>query len=161
MPLNDIVGQAIEATRKNGRIVLHDAVEFAVPRIKADPEALDRVIRDGLSRQIKTQYTKEIDAVSKEQSGQSSLPFDRVRRAYALDLNGRELKETEHMVRIEWQRIRAIRRQQIVNDMAHLKDLDDADLLLAPLWDANPALTYGEVKALWILRKPAAVAAAE
>lgn len=149
MPLNDILAQAIDETRHGPSLSTHEAIEAALPRVKEDEEALDQILREGLGKRIKDMVTKELRKRATESAGQGLLPFDQLRKAYALDTDGRMIKNTDALTRGEWERIREIRRKQIEADTAHLKLLDDVTEMVDDIWQPRPELTFGEVKALW------------
>lgn len=148
MSLADIVQEAIAATERDKQIVTHAAVEYAFPIVRDDDEATDQCVREALSKRIKDAATRR-DRGSRDNDGdRQPLLFD-LRPRHALDTDGRILKNTRAMTRIEFSRVREIRRKSIIADEAYLKQLDEAAAALSPIWDLYPALTFGEVEEIY------------
>jgi hypothetical protein len=147
MALSDIVSQVISDTKdSNGSVRTHDAVERGVPLVKEDDEAVDQCISEALSIRIKNVALNERKKDKTRISGPDDL-FG-LRGRHALDTDGRMLKATHALTRLEFERIRQIRRDSLRADEAYLAKLDNAAAVVSPVWDANPDLTFGEVCAL-------------
>lgn len=141
--LTDIVSQVVASAQDaEGSIDSHAAVTMGVPLVKADDEAVDQCISEALAKRIKDAATRVSKAANDAPDSQSDL-FE-LRPRHALDIEGRTLKSTRALSRLEFERIRQIRRESLANDAAYLARLDNAASTLAPIWDAQPALTYGE-----------------
>jgi hypothetical protein len=144
MSLNDIVGRVIDVCKKDGRIDTHSAIEAGLPLVLQDDDVRDRLIRDALGRAILAASTR-ISRVS-DQTKQPSFFGDRLRRAYATNLDGRTIKETDSLTRLEFERLISIREKQVMDDMAHLNVLREAKRQLSPIWDVHPDYTYGQAE---------------
>jgi len=141
--LTDIVSEVIASTQDaEGSINTGVAVTKGVPLVKADAEAVDQCISEALAKRIKDAATRARKAAEDAPDAQPDL-FD-LRPRHALDIEGRTLKSTHALSRLEFERIRQIRRDSLASDEAYLARLDNAASALAPIWDAYPALTYGE-----------------
>jgi hypothetical protein len=148
MSLSDIVLQVIDETKDaDGSIPTQKAVTLGLPLVKRDGEAVDQCIKEALSIRIKNVATRE------RNKEKGSAPSDMedlfgLRPRHALDIEGRVLKATHALTRLDFERIRQIRRESLLADAAYLKKLDDAAAALSGIWDDHPALTYGEACAL-------------
>lgn len=147
MSLADIVQEAIAATEKNEQINTHAAVEHAFPIVRDDDEATDQCVRETLARRIKDVATRR-EGQSRNKEDHQPVLFD-LRPRHALDTDGRIIKNTRAMTRMEFSRVRDIRRQSIIADEAYLKQLDEAATALAPIWDLYPTLTFGEAEEIY------------
>lgn len=144
MSLSDIVSKVVAETQDaSGSIVTRDAVEIGKPLVREDEEAVDQCISEALAIRIKAAAQRENKKSEKRDPRQPEL-FG-LRPRHALDIEGRILKSTHALTRIEFERIRQIRRESLVADAAYLKKLDDAARALSTIWDSNPELTFGEV----------------
>lgn len=155
MSLNDIVGRVIELCDRNGAIDTHKAVQTAFPLVIADDEATEQLVREGLAKRIKDAATK-MNRQSEQAASQASFFGDKLRRRYALDTDGRVIKETEYMQRLEFERLIAIREKSIIDDTAHLDVLKRALVAVAPIWDRNPEYTYGQAERAFLAAELAA-----
>lgn len=155
MSLNDIIGRAVELCQRAGSVDVHRVVNTALPFVMDDDETRDMLVRDALGRRVKDSLTK-LSRAAGDEVKQASFFGDHLRRRYALDLEGRVIKETEFLSRFEFERIISIREKQIVADMAHLEVLKRARDALAPIWDRNPTYTYGEAEAAFLAAERAA-----
>lgn len=154
--LTDIVSEVIAASQDSEGSLndRHRAISLGVPLVKEDAEAVDQCIAEALGKRIKDAMTRAPSVAASAPDRQVNL-FD-LRPAHALDTEGRVIKTTRALSRLEFERIRQIRRDQIANDAAYLKRLDEAAVALGPIWDANPALNYGEAEDLFRLARGAA-----
>lgn len=143
--LNDVISQAIDTVRDaRGRVNVHSAVEIALGLI--DDEDGDTLIRAALSERIKRaaeRGTKAIETAAAEPL-QGAL-FKDLRRAYALDEEGRVVKSTDDLTQLEFERIIRIREQSIESDLAHLKILRQALITVRSLWSSHPDWTFAQV----------------
>jgi len=146
MSLNDIIGHIIELYDIGNQIETHKAVQAAFPLVLADEEARDQIILEGLSKRIKDMATRAHRKSDDDPDKQTSFFGDRLRQRYALDVDGRVIKDTDAMSRIEFERLIAIREKQMDADAAHLNVLKAAREALAPFWDAHPDYTYGQAE---------------
>lgn len=144
MPLSDIVSKAIDETKDgDGSIRTHEAVKVGFPLVKGDDEAVDQCISEALAERIKKAAQNEKNLDKARISGPDDLFGLRTR--HALDTDGRMLKATHALTRLEFERIRQIRRESLKADEAYLAKLDNAAAAVSPLWDAHPDMTFGEV----------------
>lgn len=142
--LNDRINAVLEEARRvTGRVDLHTAVEAVRPSLTE--EESDQLLGEALHRRAKECATRGLAALRARSSGaQSELPF-KLHTAYALDLDGRYVKQTMDMTRVEVRRAIQIREDQLAADAAHLNELKLAERASAPVWDANPSWTFGRV----------------
>lgn len=150
--LTDIVSEVISETKDaEGSINTSQAVTLGVPMVRKDDKAVDQCISEALAIRIKAVATRER---KKSNTGsRDQLSFFDLRPRHALDIEGRILKSTHALTRLEFERIRQIRRESLSADAAYLQKLDNAAIAVAPFWDAHPEATFGEVCDL--LRKAA------
>lgn len=154
--LTDILRRAAESVRQaDGTVSLANAAAAALPLVKDDAEAVDIALREAVSINIKRMLTREAKTLGFGVHGQIGDLFG-VRAAHVLDLEERIVKETDSMSRVEFDRLRSIRRKQLNDDAAYLDILDRATSQLALFWDAEPELTYGEVKVRYLAARKAA-----
>lgn len=153
MPLSNIIGRAIDLNTIMGVTVQAKAVAAAVELLRADAEATDEARYVAASRLIHDQATKAMRKVMAS-SAQGSLFFgQRLRARYALDTDGRIIKDTDRLTRLEWRRAIQIRMDQLEADKAHLDAMRLADRELSPIWDEYPQKMYGEVERIYLARR--------
>lgn len=154
MLLSDIVGRVIDVCKKDGRIDTHRAIEAGLPLVLQDDDVRDKLIRDALGRAILAASTR----ISRASDGtkQSSFFGDKLRQGYALDIDGRMIKETDSLTLIEFDRLILIREKQITDDIAHLNVLREAKRQLSPIWDVHPDYTYGQAERAFLATETAA-----
>lgn len=141
--LSDVIGHVVEVgTDGFGRLDVHSAVALAVEMI--DDEDRNTLVEEALGKRIKDAATKAKRAAANAASSQGAL-FADVRRAHALDTDGRIVKLTDEMTELEFKRVIEIRRKQIADDIAYLDVLEHAYLQVQPVWRAHPDETFGEV----------------
>lgn len=88
------------------------------------------------------------DSISRLASSQIELPF-KLSGAVAIDVEARKIKLTEALSQMEFKRAMEIRRKQIKDDQAQLKEWEDAESLANPYWRKHPDWTFGQcVKAM-------------
>ncbi|WP_374322870.1 hypothetical protein [Brevundimonas sp.] len=141
--LRDRIRIALDDLRApDGHIDLHEVVKAV--RVDLSDEDKAYFIDRGIYADAKAASTRGRAAL-KERAGrtQIALPFD-LDHAYALDLDGRYVKNTVDMTRIEVRRAIEIRRGQIAADKARLTELENADRECAPHWDRHPDWTFGQ-----------------
>jgi len=126
------------------------AVDAAMPRVMADPVALENAARIGVDRTVTEIATRQKRADRKKGGGQFDM-FEEfgLRPAYAIDTNGRKLKYTGWLTQMEYLRIMQIRRDQLEADGAHLDTLEKTYQQIKPFWDANSHLMFDEVALLY------------
>jgi len=145
MSLSNIIGRVLELCPANGAIDVHEAVQTAMPLVMADDEAMRQLLTEALGKRIKDAATSQMRRAA-DVGVQPSFFGNLMRQAYALDIEGRQIKETSYLTRIEFERIIVIREKQLIADTTQLNVLRRARAALAPLWDMNPEYTYGEVE---------------
>lgn len=69
----------------------------------------------------------------KSASSQIELPF-KLSGAVAVDVDARKIKLTEALSQMEFKRVMEIRRKQIKDDQAQLKEWENAESLADPYW---------------------------
>lgn len=164
MSLKEIVADLLEEFEPyGGSIQMHQAVKAGRPRVMADPDAVMMLVDEGLYTRLKNTGTRHVRAmrrggvetVSGEPvpGGGRVLQMDMfeafgLRPRYALDNENREIKRTDWLTRAEFRRLIALREQQQIADAMHLERLRAAERRLAPAWDQNPDLLFGQVAAL-------------
>jgi hypothetical protein len=147
MALTDILHRVMEICEVNGQLDQGHVTSTGVPLVKADPEAVDECVRETVWRRVGV-MTKRLPRLATATSRQAEL-FPGLRTHYAVDTEGRVLKQTGLLSQLEFDRVIAIREKQVADDAAHLKVLKDARADLRGLWNANPALTFSQVEALF------------
>jgi hypothetical protein len=109
MSLSEIVSRVVAETQDaSGSIVTRTAVEIGKPLVRGDDEAVDQCISEALAIRIKAVAQREGKKSEKLDPKQPEL-FG-LRPRHALDIEGRVLKATHALNRIEFERIRQIRR---------------------------------------------------
>lgn len=156
--LNDIIGQVIEACDAPEGIDTHRAVDMAVPMVLADDDARDQIIREGLWKRIKDQATRAMRRMQADENVQDEQLdlFGKLRRRYALDVDGRRLKNTRDLSRMEFRRLIQIREKQVEDDVAHLKVLRDVEAAVSRVWDVLPDQPLGKVMDVYLVQRAAA-----
>jgi hypothetical protein len=147
MALTDILHRVMEICEVNGQLDQGHVTSTGVPLVKADPEAVDECVRETVWRRVGV-MTKRLPRLATATPRQAEL-FPGLRTHYAVDTEGRVLKQTGLLSRLEFERIIGIREKQVADDAAHLKLLKDAREELAPLWDRRPEATFGEIEAAY------------
>lgn len=153
MALTDIIHRVIDLCEVDGLLAQVQAVSAGVPLVMADPEAVEECVRETVWRRVGT-LSKRVARQAAATPRQAEL-FPGLRTRYAVDTDGRVLKLTSLLSRLEFERVIDIREKQIADDMAHLEVLRQARRQVRQLWDANPTLTFGEVEALFCLAQAA------
>lgn len=153
--LTDICDRLIELHDRPGLgIDVHAAVTAGVPLVMADAEAVEGAVKQALHKLIKDRATKQVRSEG-DRRGQLML-FPDLRAAYALDVEGRTVKRTVDLSRLEFERLITVRAEQVVADTRHLEALRDARTKAAPMWDMHPAATFGEIVAMLAVAEQAA-----
>lgn len=142
--LNDRISAAIEAARdETGRVDLHVAIGAVKPTLTDEDK--ERLIDDSLHRRAKTCATRgRAELKARASQSQADLPFE-LQAAYALDLDGRYVKQTIDLTRVEVRRLIQIREEQATADAVHLNELKRAEREAGPIWDAHPDWVFGQV----------------
>ena len=154
--LNDAIGRAIELHDHPGQgIEVHSCVKTAWGLLKDDDESVEILCKEAIAKRIKDKVTNASRNAATASSTQLPL-FPNLRAAYALDIDGRRLKDTRDLSRMEFKRLIVIRRDQLTADAAHLKHLTDAEREVAALWDASPGKTFGEICDIYAAQRRAA-----
>lgn len=164
MSLKEIVADLLDEFEPyGGSIQMHQAVKAGRPRVLADPEATVMLVDEGLYNRLKNTGTRHVRAMRRNGAetiageagpgGGRAMQLDMfeafgLRPRYALDNDNREIKRTDWLTRAEFRRLIALREQQQIADALHLEKLRAAERRLAPAWDLNPDLLFGQVAAL-------------
>lgn len=147
MALTNIIHKVIEKCEIDGELTQEKAVGAGVPLVMADPDAVDECVRETVWRRVNT-MTKRLRHRIMPAPRQAEL-FPGLRTHYAVDTDGRVLKQTGLLTRLEFERVISIREKQVADDTTHLEVLRQARRQLQRLWDANPALNFGAVETLF------------
>jgi hypothetical protein len=149
--LTDICRSAyVECEVYREGVATDKAVEVALPRVMADPVALENAARIGVDRTVSEIATRQKRVARKMGQGQYDM-FEEfgLHSAYAVDTNGRKLKYTGWLTQMEYLRIMQIRRDQLDADAKHYSVLEATYERIRPIWDANPHLMFDEVALLY------------
>lgn len=143
--LSDVIGEVLaDQIDAFGRLDVNSAVVAALPRL--DEEDLEALARDALGRRIKEAVTRRVGKIMRDTfSGQTELPFPNLKRAHAIDTEGRVMVLTEEMREMDFRRAIKIREDQLDADEAYLKELRVAFNSVKPIWVQYPDLTFGEI----------------
>lgn len=151
---NEIIGRVVSVFEDAPTIDQKSALQSAKELILQDEEATDQAVSMAAQKAIKDRATAHERKVSEEDARQLAMIFKRpIRNRYAVDTDGRVLKLTSELSRLEWRRIIAIREKQLADDAAQLQALKERENAFGPLWDVHPHLTYREVERLWLSRQ--------
>jgi hypothetical protein len=158
MSLNDILGQLIEEYEPTGSsIQMHAAIQASRAMVLADREITIYLIDESLGRHLTQKSTRTLGTVRGRRGGKGDDPrqtnmFEAfgLRPRYALDTEERDVKRTDWLSRAEVNKLIAIREAQLVADTRHLEKLRYALDTVAPLWDLNPDLTFGQIIELYM-----------
>lgn len=82
-------------------------------------------------------------AVKAMVSAQGELPFN-LPGAVSMDLEGRKVKLTRNLSQHEFERAIGIRKKQLADDEAVLKEFEAANRAFRPHWTRNPSWTAGQ-----------------
>jgi hypothetical protein len=126
------------------------ALKIGVPIVyRIKPLAL-RLIREGLRRAIDAIATEgTLRAARPLQFGQLSLDFVAGIPPRFTLANG-DPKDTPDLTKSEWRYVLDVRRRQLMQDNAIQSQLERVDAAFAPIWDARPDYTFGQVHAAWL-----------
>ena len=136
--LSDLVNDAILTnTADDGTINVTGAMESIKPSL--DDECREVLINEALTTRVTT-AAKSAKSNLRSRASQRNfeLPFKGLHHAYPLDLDGRYIKRTEALSRVEFESVINIREKQIINDMGHLEKLRSAHAAMLPIWKENP-----------------------
>lgn len=152
--LSDRVNAAVEAARGEGRIIVHNIASALMGELTNDE--LTQAAWEGLAKRVKEAATRgKAEVIARATTAQPDLPFN-LASAYALDLGEREVKLTRDLTRIELRRVIEIRRQSVEADLRSLSELERAEAVSAPIWDAHPDWLFGAVLDAAVLSAEAA-----
>lgn len=105
-------------------------------------------IAEIIRRMKGTARTLTAKAFEQVGSKQIELPF-RLDGAVAIDTDSHKIRLTESLSQIEFKRAIEIRRKQIKDDQANLKEWENAEQLARPYWNKHPDWSFGQcVKAI-------------
>ena len=150
--LSDLVAEAV-AEVDDGRARDPSAAAALVVERVGDEEKVVLLFEAALLRCKKAAAARgPAESRSAATSGQLSL-FPEPLGAYAVDLDSNIMVQTGRLTRAEFQRIIAIREQQIVNDSSRLRDLRRAYNSVTPFWDAHPDWTFAQCCAALVERE--------
>jgi hypothetical protein len=142
--LSDLIAEVADGLREqSAAVTIHDVVAETRGRVDDDDRAqlIDEALAERAKRYLVRARGAANDTVG---AGQGALPFG-LQAAYPVDLDGRQIKSTRHLTRVELRRVIAIREASVQADQAKLHDLRLAEVATAPYWDADPALLFGDV----------------
>lgn len=144
--LNDLARRVLSELRdETGSVKVHEAVKLVRPQL--DEQDCERLIEEGIAIAIKRagQETRRaaLDASTSPSNGQHEL-FPSLRPMYALDVDGRSIKDTGSLSLLEFRRIIAIREKQLEDDRSHLEVLRTALGAVMPHWSINPSWTFAQ-----------------
>jgi hypothetical protein len=127
------------------------AVEVALPRVMADPEALRHAARIGVDKTVTDMATRQRRKERDKGEGDQFEMFEEfgLRQRYAIDTDGRKLKYTGWLTLMDFMRIIQMRRDQLLADQNHLGALEKTLERLRPIWEAKPHLMFDEVALLY------------
>jgi hypothetical protein len=157
--LRDILGRLVEQFEPTGSsIQMHRAIQAGRPMVMAEPETLIYLVDESLGRHLTQFSTRSLGTVRSLRGGKrgddprQTNMFEAfgLRPRYALDTEERDVKRTDWLSRAEVNKLIAIREAQLVADTRHLEKLRYALDTVAPLWDLNPDLTFGQVIELYM-----------
>lgn len=150
--LSDRIAQAMEANTSDGRCDTEGAAADLIAMF--GPEDTARAQAELASRLIGSAARKAFGEIGAASAAQGELPF-RLHRAYALDLDGRQVVNTFDLTQREANRALEIRDRQIAADTASRNDLARAIKAAEPFWTVEHGLSFGRA-----LERAAAEAAA-
>ena len=156
--LNDIIGRVIDECDAPDGIDTHRAVDMAFPLVAEDDEARDQLIREGLWKRIKDQATRALRKIQSDGNSRDEQLdlFGMLKHRYAIDVDGRKIKNTRDLSRLEFRRLIAVREQQIEQDTAHLKVLRNVHAAVSIVWDLLPDQPLGRVMDVYLAKDDAA-----
>jgi hypothetical protein len=149
MSLSSIIAEAVFENEHNGVVDRQAAINAALAKVKEDDELVDRILKAGISKQVKDYACKAVHQLEQTPAQHSLFGL---RHAHTLDDDENIIKQTQYMTRIEFQGLITLRRRQVKADMAYLKLLEDAATETASIWDEHPDWTWGQVEAEYALR---------
>jgi hypothetical protein len=153
--LSEKVHDAVQAHVDGGVYDRHGAIQ----EVKASLEDEDReiLIDEALAVRVKNACVNGKKSTERGGAAPAQLTmFPDLHVGYPLDHDGRQIKQTDALSRIEFRRIIEIRREQIKRDEAHLQSLMQAEATVSPLWDRYPDKTFGEICSLYMAKMEAA-----
>lgn len=152
--LSDVIGRVVELeTDPLGNLDIHRAVAVARPMLDGDD--IEMLLAEALAKRIKDATTRERKQIEGLDNDQADLPFPDLRRAHAIDTEGRFVVLTDSMSEMQFRRVIEIRRKQLKHDRAYLDVLEQAFRQVEPIWTEHPDFTFGEVCRLLIVKAAA------
>lgn len=145
--LNAIIRELVDENA-GPTVIVGQVVPEGVRRVLADTEATQVAVAETVGRRLRMALTRRSRDLAGTERRQGSF-FGDLRQSYAIDVDERVIKQTAYLTRDEFSRVMEIRRDQIAADRTHLSVLEHAAAQLEELWDANPALTFGQVERLF------------
>lgn len=143
--LSDVISKAVNSVNIGGRIDTKDAVSEAKSHLDGDMR--DLLVVEALSKRIKQAVCKLRRNETKVVSAQHSFSFPDLRYAYALDIDGQYIKDTDQLSQLEFCRLIEIREKQLADDSAHLAVLRKAYDSVLPFWETE--MVFGEVESAY------------
>jgi hypothetical protein len=125
-----------------GRLNIHAACARAKQEI--DDEDRESLIDEALAGRIKQAAQRGKTAARAQTYEQGSFPFEKLRRAHAIDTDERVVVTTTEMTQMQFKRAIEIREKQVADDQAYLKELTNAYMAVRPIWDEHPEWTFGQ-----------------
>jgi len=106
-------------------------------RKRTSIKTIARDLKDAASRIAK-------QVIRQQETAQMAFAFFKLPGAVSLDLEGRKIKFTRSLTRLEYQRASKIRKDHHTASGDAIKEFDAAEAAVAPYWDQNPEWTFGQ-----------------
>jgi hypothetical protein len=141
--LSEVMSEVIEQQlTSSGTIVPAQAALAAMSMLDEDDIGL--LASAELRRRFNGAMNTARRSIANSFKAQTSFPFPDIRLAHPLDIDNRVIKLTSEMSEMEFNRVIEIRVKSIADDTAYLDKLTQARDELAPIWKAQPDLTFSE-----------------
>jgi hypothetical protein len=141
--LTEVMAEVIEQQlTAAGTIVPAQAASAALSML--DDDDIGLLASAELRRKFKAAMGQARESIANAVKAQTSFPFPDIRLAHSIDIDNRVIKLTSEMSEIEFNRVIDIRVKSIADDTAYLDKLLQARDELAPIWRAQPDLTFAE-----------------
>jgi hypothetical protein len=157
MPLSSIIDRVVTLNTVMGVTRVLKAKQAAVDLMRLDEQATDEARYVAATKLILDRTTRAMRRVANNPRQGS---FFKLHDRYALDLDAKVIKDTDRLLRLEWQAILKLRKKQIEDDTAHYAAMLEADSQLSPIWDEFPDRTFQEIEAIYLHRRRNGSAAA-
>lgn len=155
MSIAQIIADASANHEKGGIIDRHAAINEAFPLIMSDPDAVETIVRNDISKRIKQHLCKARDGVIAAIGSRQSSFFE-LHPAHVVDGSDGIIKTTRSMSRLEFHGLIKVRERQVADDTSYLARLKDAAAATALIWDAHPKWSWGQIEDAYTRVKKAA-----